>query len=55
MLDELNGIVNPTLREIIDKSNVGKLINAKVNCWLGALIKAKTNPKIYWWTCRGTL
>ena len=31
MLDELNGIVKPTLRERIDKSIVGKLINAKVN------------------------
>ena len=39
MLDELNGIVNPTLRERIDKSIVGKLINAKVNCGLGAPIK----------------
>ena len=29
MLNELNGIVNPTLRERIDKSIVGKLINAK--------------------------
>ena len=31
MLNELNEIVNPTLRERIDKSIVGKLINAKVN------------------------
>ena len=41
MLGELNGIVNPTLRERIDKSIVGKLINAKVNFGLGAPIKAK--------------
>ena len=31
MLGELNGIVNPTLRERMDKPIVGKLINAKVN------------------------
>ena len=31
MLGDLNGIVNPTLRERIDKLIVGKLINAKVN------------------------
>ena len=41
MLDELNGIVNPTLRERIDKSIVGKFINAKVNFGMGAPIKAK--------------
>ena len=44
MLGELNGIVNPTLRERIDKSIVGKLINAfnaKVNFGLGAPMKAK--------------
>ena len=46
MLEELNGIVNPTLRERIDKSIVGKLIDAKFNCEFGAPIKAK-NPKIY--------
>ena len=45
MLGELNGIVNPTLRERIDKSIVGKLINAKVNFGLGAPIKAKKNLK----------
>ena len=33
--------MNPTLRERIDKSIVGKLINAKVNFGLGAPIKAK--------------
>ena len=42
MLGELNGIVNPTLREWIDKSIVGKLINAKVNAnseiWAADLI-----------------
>ena len=46
MLGELNGIVNPTLRERIDKSIVGKLINAKIIFGLGAPIKAKQNPKI---------
>ena len=35
MLGELNGIVNPTLRETIHKSIVGKLVNAKVNFGLG--------------------
>ena len=39
MLNELNGIVNPTLRERIDKSIIGKLINTKVNFGLGAPIK----------------
>ena len=39
MLDELRGIVNPTLRERIDKLVVGKLIKAKVNFGLGHLIK----------------
>ena len=39
MLGELSGIVNPTLRERIDKAIVGKLINAKVNFGLGAPIK----------------
>ena len=46
MLGELNGIVNPTLRERIDISIVVKLINAKVNFGLGAPIKQK-NPNIY--------
>ena len=41
MLVELNIIVNPTLRERIDKSMIGKFINAKVNFGLGAPIKAK--------------
>ena len=35
----LGGIVNPTQRERIDKSTVGKLIRAKVNFGLGAPIK----------------
>ena len=39
MLGELSGIVNQTLREIIDKSIVGKLIRAKVNYGLGHPIK----------------
>ena len=40
MLGELSGIVNPTLRERIDKSIVGKFIKAKVNFGLGAPIRA---------------
>ena len=47
MLGELSGIVNPTLRERIDNSIVGKLIRAKVNFGLGAPIKAKNKNKIY--------
>ena len=39
MLGELSGIVNPTLRESIDKSIVGKLIKANVNFGLGHPIK----------------
>ena len=46
MLGELNGIVNPTLRERTDKSIVGKLINAKVNLWLGAPITSKKILKL---------
>ena len=45
MLGELSEIVNPTLRERIDKSIVGKLIRAKVNFGLGAPIKAKKKLK----------
>ena len=41
MLGELRGILNPTLRERIDKSIVGKLIRDKVNFGLGAPIKKK--------------
>ena len=44
MLVELSGIVNPTLRDRIDKSIVGKLIKAKVNFGLGHPIKKN---KIY--------
>ena len=43
MLGKLSGILNPTLRERIDKSIVGKLIRAKVNFGFGAPIKAKKN------------
>ena len=39
MLGELNGIVNPTLGERIDKSIVGDLIKAKVNFELGLSVK----------------
>ena len=46
MLGELSGIINPTLKERIDKAIVGKFINAKVTFGLGAPIKGK-NPKIY--------
>ena len=46
MLGELNGIVNPTLRERIDKSIVGKIIDAKVNFGLGALIKGKKSKNL---------
>ena len=46
MLGELNVIVNSSLRERIDKSIVGKLINAKVNFGLGAPIKANTTLKV---------
>ena len=35
MLGELNGMLNPTLRERIDKSIVGKLINVQVNFGIG--------------------
>ena len=45
MLGELSEIVNPTLRERIDKSIVRKLIKAKVNFALGHPIKKKI--KIY--------
>ena len=41
MLGELDGLENPTLRDRIDKSIVGKLINAKVNFWFGHPIKKK--------------
>ena len=43
MLGELNGFVNPTLRERIDKLIVGKLINAKVNFQLGHPVKKILN------------
>ena len=39
MLGELSAIVNPTSRERIDKSVVGKLIKAKVNFGLGIPLK----------------
>ena len=46
MLDELNGIVNPTLRERIYISIIRKLINAKVNFGLAAPIKANKILKL---------
>ena len=45
MLGELNGILNPILRERIHKSIVGKLTNAKDTFGLGHPIKQKI--KIY--------
>ena len=45
VLGELNGIVNSTLRERIDKSIVGKFLKAKVNFGLGHPVKKKF--KIY--------
>ena len=39
MLNELDGIMNPTLRGRIDKSIVGKLIKAKVHFWLRHSVK----------------
>ena len=39
ILGELNGIVNPTLRENIDKSIVWKLINAKAKFGLAHPVK----------------
>ena len=39
MLGELNRIMNPTFRERIDKSIVGKLIKAKVSFGLGHPVK----------------
>ena len=50
MLSELSGILNPNLRERIDKSIVGKLIRAKVNFGLDAPIKTKI--EIYSCPCR---
>ena len=55
MLDDLSGILNPTLRERIDKSIVGKLIRAKVNFGLGSPIKAKQKFEIYRCPCRWSL
>ena len=46
LLGELNGIMNPTLRDRIDKSVVGKLINAKVYFGLGAPTKAKKSQHL---------
>ena len=39
MLNELDGIMNQTLRGRIDKSIVGKLINAKVHFGIGNPLK----------------
>ena len=50
MLGELSGIVNPTLRERIDKSIVGKLIKANFNFGLGLPIKKKVNLLMSWQT-----
>ena len=45
MLNEFDGIMNPTLTERIDKSIVGKLIKGKVPFRLGHPVKR--NSKIY--------
>ena len=39
MLKELDGILNPSLREKVDRSIVRNLINAKVNLGLGVAVK----------------
>ena len=44
-LNELDGIMNQTLRERIDKSIVGKLIKAKIQIGLGHHVN--THYKIY--------
>ena len=49
MLNELSGILNPTLGERIDKSIVGKLIHAKFN--FGLVLRLK-KIKIYRCPCR---
>ena len=46
MLGELNGIVNQTLREQIDKSIVGNSLMLKL-IWVGCSYESKKNPKIY--------
>ena len=47
ILNELNEIMNPTLRKELINQELEKRINAKVNFGLGATIKTKKNPKIY--------
>ena len=47
ILGELSGIVNPTLRERIGKSIVGKLIKGKGNSgWVNLLKNLKLTNKI---------
>ena len=46
MLGELSCIVNPTLRESIDKSIVGKLIKAKINFGFGHPIKDRKSTRL---------
>ena len=46
MLKELNEIVNPNLRERIDKSIVGKIINAKFNFGVCSPIKEKVTDEL---------
>ena len=47
MLNGLNEIVNPSLRERIDKTIAGKLFSAEVNFGFSPPMKAKENPKSY--------
>jgi len=44
MLSDLHGIVNPTLREKIDKSIVSKIINSKVNFGMGHSKNGRVGP-----------
>ena len=46
MLGELSGIVNPTLRQRIDKSIVGKVMKAKVIFGLAILLKIFLNNEL---------
>ena len=45
MLQELDGIVNPTLRERMDRSIVDKIIGTKMRLGMGIKKKFQKNPK----------
>ena len=47
MLNEVDGFVNPSLRERIDKAIFGKLIKAKVYFGLGHSIETKESQQIH--------